>query len=66
MKIAESQVNLSSQHSLIEQESRQETLRLQNSGALGQTTGVDSDPAGPGRYLRRSPEPLVGPDTERQ
>jgi hypothetical protein len=40
MKIAESQVNLSSQHSLIEQESRQETLRLQKSGVLGQTTGV--------------------------
>ncbi len=40
MKIADSQVNLSSQHSLIEQESRQETLRLQNSGALGQTTGI--------------------------
>ena len=40
MKITDSQVNLSSQHSLIEQESRQETLRIQNSGALGQTTGV--------------------------
>ena len=32
MKIADSQVNLSSQHSLIEQESRQETLRLQQNG----------------------------------
>jgi len=32
MKIAESQVNLSSQHSLIEQESRQETLRIQQNG----------------------------------
>ena len=32
MKITDSQVNLSSQHSLIEQESRQETLRLQQNG----------------------------------
>ena len=40
MKIADSQVNLSSQHSLIEQETRQETLRIQNSGAAGQTTGI--------------------------
>jgi hypothetical protein len=40
MKIADSQVNLSSQHSLIEQEARQETLRIQNAGVAGQTTGV--------------------------
>ena len=32
MKIADSQVNLSSRHNLIEQESRQETLRLQQNG----------------------------------
>ena len=32
MKITDSQVNLSSQHSLIEQESRQETLRIQQNG----------------------------------
>ena len=40
MKIADSQVNLSSQHSLIEQEARQETLRIQNAGVAGQTAGV--------------------------